>query len=61
MSSSLMPTALSLISDTIPGIANETECVNPNHNMLSQSDYVDLLWTTLAEFPGSYTLYTSSQ
>jgi hypothetical protein len=51
-SSSILPGALFLVSDGIPGSSNETECVNPSHNMLTQSDYVDLLWTTLAEFPG---------
>lgn len=32
---------------------NGTECKNPDHKMLTPTDYVDLLWTTLAEFPGT--------
>lgn len=36
-------------------LANVThQCVNPEHKMLTPSDYVDLLWTTLAEFPGIF-------
>lgn len=45
-SSTFSPIALSLVG-------NGTECKNPEHKMLTPSDYVDLLWTTLAEFPGN--------
>jgi hypothetical protein len=36
-------------------VANGTsECRNPGDHMLTPTDYVDLLWTTLAEFPGIF-------
>lgn len=50
----MLPSPQSLVLD--PGYQNasllESECRNPSHKMLTTSDYVKLLWTTLAEFPG---------
>ncbi|ODN04059.1 Synaptic vesicle 2-related protein [Orchesella cincta] len=45
----MMPLPQSLVMDP-----NGTfqECKYPEHKMLTTSDYVKLLWTTLAEFPG---------
>lgn len=34
------------------GTSFVTQCKNPAHKMLTTNDYVKLLWTTLAEFPG---------
>lgn len=48
-SSTMSPVALSLLQN-----GTMSECKNPEHKMLTQSDYVDLLWTTLAEFPGLF-------
>ncbi|OXA60411.1 synaptic vesicle 2-related protein [Folsomia candida] len=49
-STTLSPLALSLVQGN--GTSIMSECKNPDHKMLTQSDYIDLLWTTLAEFPG---------
>ncbi|CAL8115612.1 unnamed protein product [Orchesella dallaii] len=47
----LMPVPSALVIDQ-NGTLFEQECLNPMHKMLTTSDYVKLLWTTLAEFPG---------
>lgn len=53
-STTLSPLALSLVQGN--GTSIMSECKNPDHKMLTQSDYIDLLWTTLAEFPGLVTI-----
>lgn len=47
----MLPSPQSLVDDQNETLSDMV-CKNPAHKMLSTSDYVKLLWTTLAEFPG---------
>lgn len=48
----MLPTAQPLVMDQNVTVSEYGVCRNPSHKMLGTSDYVKLLWTTLAEFPG---------
>lgn len=50
------PIALPLVSDANMTVIGDA-CKNATHKMLTTSDYVKLLWTTLAEFPGNNKSY----